>query len=209
MEVKLIVLHGKSAGKEVPVPGPKFFIGRAEDCHLRPQSDAVSRHHCAVLVEDGFVSVRDFGSKNGTFVNGERVTGERELKTGDRLKVGALEFEVRLSVPVGGKKKPKVKSVQEAAARTAQSSDLDDDDIGDWLTGDEEDAAQRDTLVVSGSPTDQIDPQSVADAEKQDQDKKKGKDAGKPAGVWSKPKKPEATSSRDAAADMLKQFFKR
>ena len=79
MEVKLIVLHGKSAGKEVPVPGPKFFIGRAEDCHLRPQSDAVSRHHCAVLVEDGFVSVRDFGSKNGTFVNGERLLADHRL----------------------------------------------------------------------------------------------------------------------------------
>jgi len=210
MEVRLIVLHGKSAGKEVPVAGPKFFIGRAEDCHLRPQSDSVSRHHCAVLVEEGFVSVRDFGSKNGTFLNGERLTGERELKTGDQLKVGPLEFEVRLTVPVGGKKKPKVKSVQEAAARTAQSSDLDDDDIGDWLVDDDEDAAHRDTLVASGAPTDQIDPQGVGESDDQEENEpKKREEAGKPTGAWSKPKKPDASSSRDAAADMLKQFFKR
>jgi predicted component of type VI protein secretion system len=211
MEVKLIVLEGKNAGKEIPVPGPKFFIGRAEDCHLRPQSDAVSRHHCAVLVENGFVSVRDFGSKNGTFVNGERITTERELKTGDHLKVGPLEFEVRLSVPVGGKKKPKVKSVQEAAARTAQSSDLEDDDITDWLSEGDRDASGRETLVVSGGPTDEIDPDAVTDEAEGDQpgDKKKGKPSGLPPGALSKAKNPEATSSRDAAADMLKEFFKR
>ncbi len=73
MQVKLIVTQGKNAGQEVPVPGPKFFIGRAEDCDLRPQSDLISRHHCALLVEDGYVAVRDFGSKNGTFVNDQRV----------------------------------------------------------------------------------------------------------------------------------------
>ena len=51
MEVSLKVVVGANAGKELKVPGPKFFIGRAEDCHLRPKSDLISRHHCVLLID--------------------------------------------------------------------------------------------------------------------------------------------------------------
>jgi len=95
MEVKLVVTNGRHTGREIPIKGPKFFVGRAEDCHLRPGSDLVSRHHCVILVEDGLVAVRDFGSKNGTFVNGEQVMPEQELKDGDRLVIGQLDFNVK------------------------------------------------------------------------------------------------------------------
>src|SRR5688572_14629927 len=114
MEVRLKVLVGKNAGQELSVPGPKFFVGRAEDCQLRPRSDLISRHHCALIIEENLVAVRDFGSKNGTHVNGERVAAERELKDGDILKVGPLEFEVSIKVSVTAKKRPKVTSVEEA-----------------------------------------------------------------------------------------------
>ncbi len=96
MEVKLVVANGKNLGQEIPVTGPKFLIGRADDCQLRPRSDVISRYHCVILVEEGFVSVRDFGSKNGTFVNDEQIMGEQELHDGDRLRVGQLEFDVDL-----------------------------------------------------------------------------------------------------------------
>jgi len=137
MDVKLVVVHGKHAGQEIPIPGPKFFIGRAEDCNLRPHSDLVSRHHCVIMVEEEFVAVRDFNSKNGTSVNGQKITGETELKSGDHLKVGQIEFEVLISATVAGKKAPKVRSVQEAAARTVQSArpkgGEKDLDLGDWF----------------------------------------------------------------------------
>jgi pSer/pThr/pTyr-binding forkhead associated (FHA) protein len=137
MEVKLVVVHGKHAGQEIPIPGQKFFIGRAEDCNLRPHSDLVSRHHCVVMVEEGFVAVRDFNSKNGTSVNGERIGGETELKSGDHLKVGQIEFEIQIMATIAGKKAPKVRSVQEAAARTVQSArpqaGSKDLDLGDWF----------------------------------------------------------------------------
>ena len=122
MDVKLIVASGKNKGESILVAGPKFYIGRSEDCHLRPNSDLVSRHHCAIIVEEGYAAVRDFGSKNGSFVNGERVQGENELKTGDMLQVGPLNFEVELVVELAPKKKPKVHSVAEAAARTVEAA---------------------------------------------------------------------------------------
>ena len=80
MELKFKVLVGNNVGQEVKIAGPKFFIGRAEDCHLRPRSDLISRHHCVLIVEEKLVAVRDFGSKNGTYVNAERVASERELR---------------------------------------------------------------------------------------------------------------------------------
>ena len=33
MEVKLVVADGKNAGKAIKIPGPKFLVGRADDCH--------------------------------------------------------------------------------------------------------------------------------------------------------------------------------
>src|ERR1700677_2094357 len=97
MEMKLRVDSGKNAGQEVRVPGKKFLIGRGDDCHLRSASDMVSRHHCELTVDDSYAAVRDLGSKNGTFVNDEQITGEVKLKPGDKLKVGPLQFEVVLT----------------------------------------------------------------------------------------------------------------
>jgi predicted component of type VI protein secretion system len=141
MEVQLKVLVGSSAGQTIKVPGPKFYIGRSEDCQLRPRSDLISRHHCAIIVEGEYVAVRDFGSKNGTYVNDERVSSERELKPGDRVKVGPLEFEVCYDLgSLGGPKRPKVGSIKEAAARTADSGVVkkpgqnpDEIDLAEWL----------------------------------------------------------------------------
>jgi len=155
MEVRLKVLVGKSAGQELLIPGPKFFIGRAEDCQLRPRSDLISRHHCALLVEDGFLAIRDFGSKNGTLVNGERVAGERELKAGDKLTVGPLEFEVCILATTAAKKRPKVESIKEAAARTAEGSD-DKIDVSQWLT-DKDKAGSTETRVINVNETSEID----------------------------------------------------
>ena len=117
MEVKLVVTNGRHAGREIPIKGPKFFIGRAEDCHLRPGSDLVSRHHCVILVAENGVKVRDFGSKNGTFVNGKQVSPESPLMPGDRLVVGQLDFDVRIT---GMPEQPKpATSVAAAGAETS------------------------------------------------------------------------------------------
>jgi predicted component of type VI protein secretion system len=152
MELKLKVTIGTNAGQEIKIPGPKYFIGRAEDCQLRPRSDLISRHHCVLIVEDKVVVIRDFGSKNGTYVNGERVGSERELQNGDLLKVGPLEFEVKLTESAA-KKRPKVHSIEEAAERAA-STDFDmDSDVSEWLS----DSAQAaDTQEINRRDTEEV-----------------------------------------------------
>src|SRR5579872_7290290 len=93
-QVELKVLEGRQQGKTIPLNVKQFLIGREEDCHLRPNSDLVSRHHCVFTVDDFTVRLRDLGSTNGTFVNGERLQGQVVLKPGDQVSVGKLSFEI-------------------------------------------------------------------------------------------------------------------
>jgi pSer/pThr/pTyr-binding forkhead associated (FHA) protein len=94
LNAELRVVSGKQAGNVIPLAAGRFLIGREEDCHLRPGNDLVSRHHCVFKMDEYTVRVRDLGSTNGTFVNGERLRGEVMLNTGDKVRVGTLEFEV-------------------------------------------------------------------------------------------------------------------
>ena len=91
MIVQLVVAAGNRAGQIIPVSTEKFIIGRAIDCHLKSRSELISRYHCAILVGDGVV-VRDLGSRNGVRLNGEKISTEQNLKNGDKLEIGPLEF---------------------------------------------------------------------------------------------------------------------
>lgn len=100
MKLSLLVAEGVHAGKEVPVGKFPFTVGRSSSCNLRPTSEKVSKQHCCLLLRAGKLFVHDFNSRNGTFVNGEKVVQPTELHDGDALKIGPLGFTVRLSVPV-------------------------------------------------------------------------------------------------------------
>ncbi|MBY0228824.1 MAG: FHA domain-containing protein [Gemmataceae bacterium] len=95
----LVTTPGKQQGQALEIKTPQFLIGRDPQCQLRPASPLISKRHCAILQRDGKVYLRDFGSTNGTFVNDEKVEGERELRHDDLLKIGPIEFTVRLEKP--------------------------------------------------------------------------------------------------------------
>lgn len=101
MKVCLVVAQGVHQGKSIPITVNPFLIGRDPNCQLRPASPAVSKQHCALLVREGKVLVRDYGSTNGTFVNNEQVLStEREIHEGDDLRIGPLEFKVSVKTTV-------------------------------------------------------------------------------------------------------------
>lgn len=81
----------------IHVSGPRFLIGRAEECDLRLLNPLISRHHAEVLIQDDTVLIRDLGSRNGTFLNGEQVVAEQKLDDGDVLSVAFLPFRVTFS----------------------------------------------------------------------------------------------------------------
>jgi predicted component of type VI protein secretion system len=77
----------------------EFLIGRAPDCDMRMTEPSVSRHHCGIVVDTTAQSlrVRDMGSRNGTFLNDQRVLGMRDLQDGDKLTVGFVPLTIRIS----------------------------------------------------------------------------------------------------------------
>jgi pSer/pThr/pTyr-binding forkhead associated (FHA) protein len=68
--------------------GGVLRIGRGAECEIWLDSQAVSRQHASIDVSHGALALHDLGSRNGVFVNGERITGDRKLKLGDRVLVG-------------------------------------------------------------------------------------------------------------------------
>jgi pSer/pThr/pTyr-binding forkhead associated (FHA) protein len=216
MQVKLRVLVGKSAGKEITVPVSRFMIGRGKDCHMRPKSDAISRNHCAILTSDDKVVIRDLNSRNGTHVNDEKIDGDCELKPGDKIRVGKLEFEVvikeskKAATPSAPKPQPK-----EAEPEKKSDTGSIDFDVSEWLeeadsTGSARGQAEPETRQFQLDETDRTQlEEAEANADEDDEAGRK---------KWSRPEKqkpgklPErpdqqAATSRDAAADMLKKFF--
>ena len=96
MNVKFLIVQGRPAGKSLDFPLGEYVFGRGDECHVRPNSDWVSRQHCLLRVTRGGAFLRDLGSRNGTLVNGVRLLEERPLRHADQVQVGPLVFEVRI-----------------------------------------------------------------------------------------------------------------
>ena len=80
-----------SQGRRVVVlDRPLFLIGRRTAADLQIVSTDVSREHAEIVQEDGRFTLRDRGSRYGTFVNGEQIT-ERALQHGDRIRLGRTD----------------------------------------------------------------------------------------------------------------------
>lgn len=80
----------KPSGRElIPLSGQRVTLGKAAINEVSLAHDeTVSRLH-AVLENLGFAwSIRDMGSRNGTYLNGEKITAERVLRSGDEVRVG-------------------------------------------------------------------------------------------------------------------------
>ena len=80
----------KPSGRElITLSGERVTVGKASANVVSLEHDStVSRFH-AVLENLGYAwSVRDLGSRNGTYVNGEKISAERVLRSGDELRVG-------------------------------------------------------------------------------------------------------------------------
>ncbi|HEX5273341.1 MAG TPA: FHA domain-containing protein [Gemmataceae bacterium] len=96
MNVKLRIVQGRPQGKSMLFPHGEYVFGRGTECHVRPNSDWVSRQHCLLRITADGAFLRDLGSRNGTLINGSRFVEEQRLEHGDQVQVGPLVFEVML-----------------------------------------------------------------------------------------------------------------
>jgi chromosome segregation ATPase len=87
------LLVGSIEGQELRFPlfKDKLTIGRTVHNDIQLKAQYVSRRHAVVVTEDDHTRIVDWGSKNGIYVNGKRVS-EKMLKNGDRVTVGTAEF---------------------------------------------------------------------------------------------------------------------
>ncbi len=76
--------------REVALEPGVNIIGRAPDATVRIDLFEVSRHHTRIRVHPGGASIEDLGSKNGTYLRGERLNGPAELRDGDEVRVGGV-----------------------------------------------------------------------------------------------------------------------
>jgi pSer/pThr/pTyr-binding forkhead associated (FHA) protein len=147
MKVELVVVQGNPEGKRIHLTIPVFRIGRGETCHLRPNSERVSREHAEFAVKDDVFTVRDLGSRNGTLVNGKPIAEQTTLARGDLVTVGPLTFAVAFdgdhspATPVAAAPAP-------AAEKPAAASPSAD--IASWLFDEKSPAEEKPSGVYGG-----------------------------------------------------------
>jgi hypothetical protein len=92
---RFVALDGPDADQEFILSETSATVGRAPDNDIRIPDESVSRHHAEVVEGPEGHTVRDLGSENGTYVNGEPIE-ERRLSDGDVVQVGSCRLVFRL-----------------------------------------------------------------------------------------------------------------
>src|SRR5437870_4337936 len=99
-KIILIVTEGKLVGQQfVFDERTSCILGRAADCSPRLPNDddhiTISRHHCLLDINPPDIRVRDFGSLNGTYVNGEKIGQRKADKAGGALVEEFAEYDLK------------------------------------------------------------------------------------------------------------------
>jgi DNA-binding winged helix-turn-helix (wHTH) protein len=92
-----LIWHGQS----IELPAGESVIGRDRGCAAHIDADSISRHHARLTISGGEVSIEDLGSKNGTWVAGERIHGAVPLADGTTFQLGSetVRFEISFDEP--------------------------------------------------------------------------------------------------------------
>jgi FHA domain len=95
MRAKLVLIGNKALNGVVSFTLPGA-VGRSSRADVSVVHPMVSRHHCEIDEQDGFVVVRDLGSTNGTYFDGRRIR-EAAIAPGGQFSIGPLTFQVDYS----------------------------------------------------------------------------------------------------------------
>src|SRR3954454_4851870 len=88
-------------GQQVVTLGARNSLGRHPDSSIQILDKIVSKEHCRIALEGDTWVLEDLDSLNGTFLNGNRVSGKHPLTHGDEFSLGATRarFEVESTQP--------------------------------------------------------------------------------------------------------------
>jgi DNA-binding winged helix-turn-helix (wHTH) protein len=79
----------------IPLPEGEHLVGRDDEAVVCVVSPKVSRRHARFVVTRDGATIEDLGSRNGTFVRGERIEGARRLADGDEILIGPVLLRFR------------------------------------------------------------------------------------------------------------------
>jgi DNA-binding winged helix-turn-helix (wHTH) protein len=85
--------------REVMLHPGENLLGRTAECVVWIDSRSASRRHARILVEGGEVVLEDLGSRNGTFLHGQRISAPSPLADGDVFSVGKVSMTLRAVEP--------------------------------------------------------------------------------------------------------------
>jgi pSer/pThr/pTyr-binding forkhead associated (FHA) protein len=86
-------------GDARPLRRAETIVGRGADAHVQIEGPGMSRRHAKIRLTAGGALVEDLGSKNGTFVRGERLTSPRQIADGDEIRFGSVRATFTLPRP--------------------------------------------------------------------------------------------------------------
>lgn len=89
---KLVLLSEGFTGRAHELITDKTTIGRVEDNTCQIADVSVSSHHCEILQQGDIVVIKDLNSTNGTFIDGNQITGETPLKHGQIIRLGQVQM---------------------------------------------------------------------------------------------------------------------
>lgn len=89
----LTVLQGGEPGRRYELEGERWVLGRSPECDVVLDVAAISRRHVILTEETGGFFVQDLGSRNGTYINSQRVVDRAPLRHGDQMLICDLLFE--------------------------------------------------------------------------------------------------------------------
>lgn len=94
---QLVMRVGPSPGKVFPLSAKEIILGRDIGNEIVINDGEISRRHTRLLIQEGGYVVEDLGSTNGTFVNGQKITGPHVLESGQTIRLGeniTLSYEI-------------------------------------------------------------------------------------------------------------------
>ncbi len=83
----IVWLDGSLSNPHWVVDSPEMVLGRDDGCDIVIPVRQISRQHVKIIMEGGACVIEDMRSKNGTWVNGYRLTGMRQLEDGDEIRI--------------------------------------------------------------------------------------------------------------------------
>lgn len=92
---RIVITSGPKAGLDIPLGTESLTIGRSSEAGLVIRDDYTSSQHARLVLSGDQWMIQDLDSTNGTWHDGQKLTGSVPVRLGAPIKVGATTFELR------------------------------------------------------------------------------------------------------------------